>query len=154
MCFTANKDSYDHQIAQEDIIVDKYFYFEDEYIESPYLAYRYNTVLQKEVSLLPAVGGSDNFSSKQISIEQGYHSFAQGAKVPYQRSVIVNGSRIVGIECIIPKGAEFYKNDTNEYVSSTIQLTGNVFHMGMFVEPYLLSVALKVLNLEFNLIQR
>ena len=57
-------------------------------------------------------------------IDIGYHSYSTIEKA---KEDILFGNEIV-IKCIIPKGAEYYINDNNEIVSSTIIVTDQIVY--------------------------
>lgn len=58
-----------------------------------------------------------------VKIEAGYHSYATIARAIPEKIFL---PKIAIIECIIPEGAIYYLNESNEIVSSTIIITDKI----------------------------
>ena len=65
-----------------------------------------------------------NYKDIYYRIDTGYHSYSTIEKA---KEDIWFGSEIV-IKCIIPKGTEYYINNDNEIVSSTIIVTDQIVY--------------------------
>ena len=75
-----------------------------------------------EISYFPY--GFEDYGIIGYKINAGYHSYDAIERA--KRSIFF-GDEVV-IKCIIPKGAEYYINDHNEIVSSTIIVTDQIVY--------------------------
>ena len=141
MCWTNYKNFIFHKIAKEDIICYKifraqeihykktYFFFGKKKIDSLYSIIRnfkyvpyqkqYHVDLHVDKRLML---WSHRYKT-YYAIEEGYHSYATLRRANNEKEK--RDSSVI-IECIIPKYAEYYINDVNEIVSSTIIVTDKI----------------------------
>ena len=66
----------------------------------------------------------ENYKNMFYEINTGYHSYNTIEKA--QEDILFSNKVVV--KCIIPKGAEYYINDDNEIVSSTIIVTDQIVY--------------------------
>lgn len=132
MCWQARviKDRY-RQNAQEDIHVVKIVKRVGDKFFSPYRNFEYHI---GEISAAYIVKTEYNFG---MVIEEGLHSYEGDSKIVYNdnRQPIITTSnksflgcwtlnKMVILDCIIPKGADYYVNSDGEYVSNRLIPTG------------------------------
>ena len=147
MCWFTEKKT-NELVASEDIICYKVFRKKDiVYETNPYLVFGIGKpkiiqlksfvqnfkyipyVRQKSVDLHiePCVCATVNYTcysvKEGVKIEAGYHSYATIARAKPEKMFL---PKIAIIECIIPKGAIYYLNESNEIVSSTIIITDKI----------------------------
>ena len=68
--------------------------------------------------------GIENNKNKGYKIDAGYHSYNT---IERAKKSIFFGDEVV-IKCIIPKDTEYYINNNNEIVSSTIIVTDQIVY--------------------------
>lgn len=147
MCWFTEK-KINELIASEDIICYKVFRKKDiVYETNPYLVFGIGKpkiiqlksfvqnfkyipyVRQKSIDLYtepciyPILGSTYCSVKEGVKIEAGYHSYATVARAIPEKMFL---PKIAIIECIIPKGAIYYLNESNEIVSSTIIITDKI----------------------------
>ena len=117
MCFRIQYNVKESLTADKDIVVYKILYKkENKYISLyQYFKYKPNKIyrLKKKLKLIDS-----------INIEEGFHSYNE---YEVKRKYILPGFRkeIVRVECIIPKGSQYYFNGyLGEYVSNSLSLIG------------------------------
>ena len=93
--------------------------------EYKYIPYKKQQIIDLkpiEISYFPY--GFEDYGIIGYKIDVGYHSYDAIEKA--KRNIFF-GDEVV-IKCIIPKGAEYYINDYNEIVSSTIIITDQIVY--------------------------
>lgn len=93
-----------------------------EYKYTPYKKQKIINLKPIEISYFPY--GFEDYGIIGYKINEGYHSYDAIERA--KRSIFF-GDEVV-IKCIIPKGAEYYINDNNEIVSSTIIVTDQIVY--------------------------
>lgn len=93
-----------------------------EYKYTPYKKQKIINLKPIEISYFPY--GFEDYGIIGYKIDVGYHSY--NAIERAKRSIFF-GDEVV-IKCIIPKGTEYYINNDNEIVSSTIIVTDQIVY--------------------------
>ena len=133
MCFYINKKYPDKLIAKRDIKCYKTLFFSssENYIISEYYRYIYKQGIQENIISLNIIIENPRYVlSEPTHIDKGYHSYISIKTILKDKYPSFN--RIIAI-FIIPKGTEYYKNDT-EMVSSNIFFTGEYINRDEFNE--------------------
>ena len=91
-----------------------------------YIPYKKQQIIDlkpKELSYYPNI--FNNYKIMGYKIDAGYHSYDT---IEIAQKNIFFGDEEVVIKCIIPKGTEYYINNDNEIVSSTIIVTDQIVY--------------------------
>lgn len=81
--------------------------------------YEYYKLYTKYDAIIPFVFHSE--ISNQWIINEGFHSYTRNRAIQeYKETVLHSISKFALVECIIPKGSTFYRNENNEIVSDRI----------------------------------
>ena len=93
--------------------------------EYKYIPYKkQKTINLKPIEVFYSLHNWKCYRGLSYRIDIGYHSYDAIERA--KRSIFF-GDEVV-IKCIIPKGAEYYINDNNEIVSSTIIVTDQIVY--------------------------
>lgn len=93
-----------------------------EYKYTPYKKQKIINLKPKELSYDPDI--FNNYKIMGYKIDAGYHSYNT---IERAKKSIFFGDEVV-IKCIIPKGTEYYINNDDEIVSSTIIVTDQIVY--------------------------
>lgn len=90
-----------------------------------YIPYEWQKYIDLHIKphIYPILGLTYCNTKVGFKIEAGYHSYATVARAMPEKMFL---PKIAIIECIIPKGAIYYLNESNEIVSSTIIITDKI----------------------------
>lgn len=97
------------------------------YKEYKYIPYKKQKIIDlkfKPIKSFYYPYGFNDYKIISYKIDAGYHSYNT---IEIARKNIFFGAEII-IKCIIPKGTEYYINNDNEIVSSTIIVTDQIVY--------------------------
>ena len=90
-----------------------------------YIPYKkQQTIDLKPIKIYNSINDPENYKNVYYKINAGYHSYSTIEKA---KEYLFFGNEVV-IKCIIPKGTEYYINNDNEIVSSTIIVTDQIIY--------------------------